>query len=144
MSSVHLRGHVVVDHPDLGPLRPLGDNNVARMSPLPIHNLEPPNLRGRPASVQALDKAVDQLGSLAVGPIALQKGIVALNLVLGRDPLVAALYFAKEPVAVLAPVVVQAALLVRALEPARCRLRNVNVRDAGAVCVLLDLQRYGG
>lgn len=135
--------HKVVNHPHLNPLSPFGNNHVPRIPPLPIDNLESPDLRRGPALVQALDVRKDVLVGLAVGgPVALEEGVVAD---LGRvgDPLGAALDVAKQPVAVLAPVVVKRAVLGRAFEPARRRLLDVDVRGAGIVGVLLDVQGHG-
>lgn len=109
------------------------------MPPLPIDDLKPPGLRRGPAVVVRLDVPIHPLlGALL--PVGVEEGIVGRR----RDPLGAALDFAKEPVTVVAPFVVKGAELGGALDAARGRLRNVAVRHFGVVFVLLDMQGDGG
>lgn len=155
--------HVVIDHPELFPLRALdgkdlvsiseiismkidsqiqthlGNDNIPSVPALSINNLETPGLRRGPTIVVRLNIAIDPLlGSLL--PVGVEKGIVRRR----RDPLCAALDLAKEPVTVIAPFIVKGAILSGALDAARGRLRDVAVGNFGVVFVLLDVQRDGG
>lgn len=136
---LRLRGVKVVHKSHLDPLAPLGNDNVARVPPLAVDDLEPPDLAGRPAVVEALDVAHDELG-LAVLPALLEELVGDLGL--GGDPPRAALDAAEQPVAVLAEGVVEGAVLGGALDAARRRLLDVHVRHPGLVDVLLDVQRH--
>lgn len=121
-----LLGHKVIDQAHLDPLVALGKNDVATMPSRAIHNLEPPDLRRDPATVQALNITHDEL-LLIILPALLEVGVA--DVALGRHPSRAALDVAEQPVAVLAEDVVEAAVLGRALEPAGCRLVDVHECD---------------
>lgn len=137
--DLSLLGVKVIDEPHLDPLVPLGDDNVARVPPLPVDFLEPPDLGGRPAAVEALDVADDELGLRRLPPLL---EVLVGDLVLGGDPPGPALDVAEQPVAVLAEGVVEGAVLGGALDAARRRLLDVHVRQPGLVDVLLDVQRH--
>lgn len=127
--------HPVIDKLDLGPLTPIGNHHVTDVLAHTVHQLETPDLRGRPAPVEALDIGNDVL--LAVGTPLLLVGldepsleVLVLDIV---DVEVArlALDVTKEPVAVLAKGVVQAALLRGALDSGRADLLDLDVGDGG-------------
>lgn len=133
---------IIIDHPKLHPLGPLGDNDITHMAPLPIDGLETPHLSGGPGGVLALDVGIDELSLVRV-PVTLEVGVVA-NLLEGADPLGAALDGAKQPVAVFMPGVVDGALLRGPFNPARGRLFDIDVCVALVVYVLLDVDRHAG
>lgn len=119
----------------------LRNNRVPHIPPLALHNLETPDLGSRPAVIDRLDPRRDPLGA-AVLPALGQERVAHLQR--ARLPLGAALHFAEEPVAVLAVLVVEGAVLGRALDAARRRLLDVDVRQARVVRVLLGVEADGG
>lgn len=145
---------VVVHQPDLDPLGPLSNDDIPAVPPLALDGLEPPDLPGRPVAIQALDIALEQ--ALAGGarrlPLARQPPAgqeLVLDVGGGRDPVAAAPDAAEQPVGVLAPLAVDAALLRRALDARGRELLDLDVRRRagrlgrrrGDALVLLDVQR---
>lgn len=126
----------VIDELDLDALRPLGNNHIPYVFPLALDHLEPPDLRRRPAAVLALDIRDDVL--LAVGAalllVPLQEPCLQILVVdvLDVQPPRLPLDRPKEPVAVVAEEVVEAALLRGALDAARADLVDLDVRDGAA------------
>lgn len=118
-------GVVVVDEAELGTLAALGDDNVAAVAALAIDQLETPDLGGRPAGIQALDVAEDELAVSLGLPAVLQVGVLDL---VQAEPCAAALDVAKQPVGVVAVGVVQAPVLLGVGE-ARGGLVDVDVDD---------------
>lgn len=148
--------HEIIHQPDLHSLALLHDYHVPRIPPLATNGLESPNLRRRPAGLglDPIDHVQGAFGARlllrALQPV-LGQGLVAAELLLdlcaqglGRGVERARLNLAEQPVRVLAERVVDRAVLGGALDAARGRLLNVDVRLAVArVDVLLDVQRYG-
>jgi hypothetical protein len=140
---------VVVDETSGDPLLALGHDNVSAVSPLPLDDLEPPNLPGDPAVVLAVDLAEDEGLTLTLNLPALLE-VLIVDLV-QADPTCLAGDVAEEPVRVVTPYVVNAAALVGRAE-ARGGLLNVDVGEdvAGGVgrlggsLVLVDVECDAG
>lgn len=135
----------IIDKPQLDPLSPLGQDRVPGVPPLPVDDPEPPDLDDLPPAVEALDVALDPL-CLAVLPAAREEAVLAVapEALTGADPAGPALDVPEQPVRVLAERVVERAVLRGALDPARRRLLDVDVRHPLLVHVLLGVQRHRG
>lgn len=121
----------VVDEAELGALGALFNHHVATVPPLAPDVLEAPDLRRRPAVAHADDVVEDDGVVVAVARREPARPEVLVADVGEPRPARPALDGAKEPVAVGARVVVEAAQLLRRRQ-ARRRLPYVNVRK-GAV-----------